>query len=168
MIDLYLRVRKCRNKIYVDGFIYPPFHIYRRHLSQPVRKMCLLPNLQHIGDNILIYSATSLTTNSHPFHEEKIYSALEDSKIFSIQLKFCGLFILDFIKFIFFYFFNLAFRMELVFKQLHSIITYVGYMYLWLHESFTFFSSRVNVGRRGVRSQGSSVVTFLFEYVIHL
>ena len=32
-----------------------PSHIYRRHLSPPVRKMCPIPNLPLIGENIMIF-----------------------------------------------------------------------------------------------------------------
>ena len=31
-------------KVYVDGFVFLPLHIYKRHLSPPVRKMRPIPN----------------------------------------------------------------------------------------------------------------------------
>ena len=34
-----------KNKIYVDEFVFLPLHIYKRHLSPPVRKMCPILNL---------------------------------------------------------------------------------------------------------------------------
>ena len=43
-------------KIYVDGFFFLPSHIYRRNLYfQSVRKMCPIPNLPIIGENIFIF-----------------------------------------------------------------------------------------------------------------
>ena len=42
-------------KIYVDGFVFLSLHIYRMHLSPPVRKMCLVPNLPLIGENVIIF-----------------------------------------------------------------------------------------------------------------
>ena len=43
-------------KKYVDGFVFLPSHIYRRLISPPVRKMCPIPNLPLIGENIIIFS----------------------------------------------------------------------------------------------------------------
>ena len=43
-------------KLYVDGFVFLSLHIYRRHLSPPVRKMCPIPNLLLIGEFIIIFS----------------------------------------------------------------------------------------------------------------
>ena len=46
-------------KIYVDGFVFLPLHIYRRYLSPPVLKTCPIPNLPLIGENIIIFSIKS-------------------------------------------------------------------------------------------------------------
>ena len=46
---------KKKNK-YVDGFVFMPSHTYRRHLSPPVRKMCPIPDLSLIGENVIIFS----------------------------------------------------------------------------------------------------------------
>ena len=40
----------------VDGFVFLPFHIYRRHLSPRVRKMCPIPKLVRIGENISFHT----------------------------------------------------------------------------------------------------------------
>ena len=40
-------------KIYAEWFVFLPSHIYRRHLSPPVRKMCLI-YLLHIGITIIV------------------------------------------------------------------------------------------------------------------
>ena len=39
-------------KIYIDGFVFLPLHIYRRHLSLLVRKMCRIPKHLLIGEKI--------------------------------------------------------------------------------------------------------------------
>ena len=43
-------------KMYVDVFFFL-LHIYRRHLSSPVRKMCLILDVPPMGENIIISSA---------------------------------------------------------------------------------------------------------------
>ena len=48
-------------KTYVDGFVFVLLHIYRRHPSPPVRKMCSIPNLPLIGENIIIFSKKTPT-----------------------------------------------------------------------------------------------------------
>ena len=48
--------KKIYVEIYVDGFVFIPSHIYRRHLSPPVRKMYPIPSLPLIGENIIILS----------------------------------------------------------------------------------------------------------------
>ena len=46
-----------KKNIYVDRFVVLPLHIYRRHLSLPVWKMCPIPNLLLIaGKNIIVFS----------------------------------------------------------------------------------------------------------------
>ena len=52
---IFLKELENDKKIYVDGFVFLPSHIYRRNLYFPsVRKMCPIPNLPIIGENILI------------------------------------------------------------------------------------------------------------------
>ena len=41
-------------KIYVDVFVFLLLHIYRRHLSLPVRKMCPILDVPLMGENIII------------------------------------------------------------------------------------------------------------------
>ena len=66
---LHLDVSTVKQKIYilgvknappplpnVGGFVFLPLHIYRRHLSSSVRKMCLIPNLPFICENMVIFS----------------------------------------------------------------------------------------------------------------
>ena len=47
-------------KIHVDRFVFLPLHIYRRHLSPPVRKTCPIPNLPLTGENIIIFKKNVL------------------------------------------------------------------------------------------------------------
>ena len=54
--DLHFKELKMTKKNYVDGFVFLPLHIYRRHLSPPVRKMCPILNLPLIGETIIIFS----------------------------------------------------------------------------------------------------------------
>ena len=42
---------KNDEKIYVDVFVFLLLHIYRRHLSLPVWKMCLILNVPLMGEN---------------------------------------------------------------------------------------------------------------------
>ena len=44
-----------KKKIYVDGSVFLPFHIYRGLLSPPVRKICQIPNVPLIGENIISF-----------------------------------------------------------------------------------------------------------------
>ena len=46
--------KKMKKKIYVDGFVFLLLHIYRRHLSLPVGKICPVFNVPLIGENIII------------------------------------------------------------------------------------------------------------------
>ena len=50
-------------KIYVDEFVFLQLCIYRRHISLPGLKMCLIPNIPLIGENIIIFS--NKTFNAH-------------------------------------------------------------------------------------------------------
>ena len=43
-------------KIYVYVFVFLLLHIYRRHLSKPVRKMCPIPDIPLKGKNVIIFS----------------------------------------------------------------------------------------------------------------
>ena len=43
-------------KIYVDEFVFLLLHIYRRHLSPPVWKLCQIPDISIMGENIIIFS----------------------------------------------------------------------------------------------------------------
>ena len=43
-----------------DWFVFMPSHIYKRHISPPVRKMCPIPNIPLIGENIIIFSNNTL------------------------------------------------------------------------------------------------------------
>ena len=36
---------KIMKKKYFDGFVFLPLHIYRRHPTPPIWKLCLIPNL---------------------------------------------------------------------------------------------------------------------------
>ena len=46
---------KNDGKIYVDVFVFLLLHIYRRHLSPPVRKMCPVLDVPLMGENIIIF-----------------------------------------------------------------------------------------------------------------
>ena len=43
-------------KIYVDVFVFLLLHIYKRHLSPPVRKMCPILDVPLMGENIIFLS----------------------------------------------------------------------------------------------------------------
>ena len=43
-------------KIYVDVFVFLLSHMYRRHLSPPVRKMCPVLDVPLMGENIIFVS----------------------------------------------------------------------------------------------------------------
>ena len=42
-------------KIYVNLFVFLLLHIYRRHLTPPVRKMCPILDVPLMGENIIIF-----------------------------------------------------------------------------------------------------------------
>ena len=45
---------KNHEKIYVGVFVFLLLHVYRRHLSPPVRKMCPILDVRLMGENIII------------------------------------------------------------------------------------------------------------------
>ena len=54
MIDI-LGVKNMMNKVYVDIIVLLLLYIYRRHLSQPARKMCPIRNVSLMVENIFIF-----------------------------------------------------------------------------------------------------------------
>ena len=53
-ISFILGVNKITEKTpNVDIFVFLLLHFYRRHLSLPFRKLCPIPNVPHMGENII-------------------------------------------------------------------------------------------------------------------
>ena len=46
---------KNDEKVYVDVFVFLLLHIYRRHLSPPVGKICPFLDVPLMGENIIIF-----------------------------------------------------------------------------------------------------------------
>ena len=44
-----------KNICCIEAFVFLLLHIYRRHLSLPVRKMCPIPDVPLMGKNIIIF-----------------------------------------------------------------------------------------------------------------
>ena len=65
------QILKKTNKIYCDGFVNLPLHIYRRHSSPPVRKTCPIRNIP-LQAKIL----SSLQTKRFKRSYSKIYTLL--------------------------------------------------------------------------------------------